>query len=198
MGVSAATDNLTAESTSSAQLQSQLSDSGKYTVQQVANELFGDVKHALSASGIVYSRTLGGDNRRYDLPADFYAWMPTAHHRNPEVLSMLDEFLAFDYEKLYLSARQERLFYLWGHTYEFDGDDNWDLVTQICERVAAHSDVWCATNGEIYEYVTAYNSLVYSADNATVYNPTLKTVWFDRDGTLYRVAPGETLTGLKT
>ena len=158
---------------------------------------YEDVKHALSACGIVYSRTLGGDNRRFDLPADFHAWMPTAHHRNPEVLSMLDEFLTMDYEKMYLSSRQERLFYLWGHTYEFDSDKNWDLVNDICERVAAHDNVWCATNIEIYDYVTAYNALIYSADNTTVYNPTLQTVWFDRDGTLYRVASGETLTGLK-
>ena len=71
---------------------------------------YSDVKAALSACGITYARTLGEDNRRYDLPTDFYAWMPTAHHTNPELLSMLDEFLAFDYEKLYSSSRRERLF----------------------------------------------------------------------------------------
>jgi hypothetical protein len=26
-----------------------------------------------------------------------------------------------------------------------------------------------------------------------VYNPTLKTVWFDQDGRLYSIAPGETI-----
>ena len=61
LGVSGATDNLTAESTSSAQLQSQLSDSGKYTVQQVANELFGDV----NISRIHYSFWMAQTQRRY-------------------------------------------------------------------------------------------------------------------------------------
>ena len=46
---------------------------------------------------------------------------------------------------------------------------------------------------EVYEYITAYRSLVYSADNSIIYNPTLKTIWFDRDGTLYKIEPGETL-----
>jgi len=34
-------------------------------------------------------------------------------------------------------------------------------------------DFWYATNMEIYEYVQAYKSLVYSADGKIVYNPTL-------------------------
>ena len=157
---------------------------------------YADVKAALSACGITYARTLGEDNRRYDIPTDFYAWMPTAHHTNPELLSMLDEFLGFDYEKLYISSRRERLFYLWGHAYEFDGDDNWSLLDEIGKRVAASKDVWCATNTEIYDYVTAYGKLVYSADNTAVYNPTLHTLWFDRDGELYKIKSGETLTGL--
>ena len=158
---------------------------------------YEDVRSALRASGIVYARTLCGDNRRYDLPSDFYAWLPTAHHTNPELLSMLDEFLSLDYEKLYISDRQERLFYLWGHSYEFENNGDWALVDEIGRRVAASEDVWCATNMEIYEYVTAYAALIYSVDNATVYNPTLKTLWFDRDGTLYKILPGEVLKGIK-
>lgn len=157
---------------------------------------YADVKAVLSACDIVYARTLGEDNRRFDLPADFHAWMPTAHHTNPELLSMLDEFLGMDYEKLYISSRRERLFYLWGHTFEFSGADNWSLIEEVASRVSAAKDVYCATNMEIYEYVTAYSSLVYSADNEKVYNPTHHTLWFDRDGTLYHIAPGETLTDL--
>ena len=160
---------------------------------------YEDVRHALAACGITYARTLAGDNRRFDMPEDFYAWMPTAHHTNPEVISMLDEFLSlpFDYETVYCASRRERLFYLWGHTFEFVTEEQWSLLDKIGERVAAHPDVWCATNGEIYDYVTAYNALVYSADNSVVYNPTLIPVWFERDGTLYKIAPGETLRDVK-
>jgi hypothetical protein len=70
------------------------------------------------------------------------------------------------------------------------------LLDEIGKRVSASPDVWCATNTEIYDYATAYASLIFSADNSKVYNPTLKTVWFERDGVMYSVAPGETLTNL--
>ena len=46
---------------------------------------------------------------------------------------------------------------------------------------------------EIYEYVNAYNSLVFSADSTIVYNPTRYDVWFYADGTLYKVSAGETI-----
>ena len=44
---------------------------------------------------------------------------------------------------------------------------------------------------EIYEYVAAYNSLVFSADGNMVYNPTLVDIWFDVDGKLYKIKSGE-------
>jgi len=119
----------------------------------------------------------------------------TSHEPRP--LSMLDEFLSFDYDKLYISSRRERLFFLWGHTFEFDGADNWSLLDEIGKRVSASDDVWCATNTEIYDYVTAYGALIYSADNTRVYNPTLQTLWFWCDGETYKIAPGETLENVK-
>ena len=46
---------------------------------------------------------------------------------------------------------------------------------------------------EIYDYISAYYSLSYSADATRVYNPTLQTVWFEINGNLYEVTPGETI-----
>ena len=54
---------------------------------------YADIKHYLKDLGIVYSRTLGGDNDSFALPTDWHAWMPTAHHTNPELFSYIDEFL---------------------------------------------------------------------------------------------------------
>ena len=85
------------------------------------------------------------------------------------------------------------LFYLWGHSYEFDRDDNWEHLEDICEKLSGKDDTWYATNMQIYDYVTAYHSLVYSADGTRVYNPTLQTIWFDVDRVLYSVEPGETI-----
>ncbi len=151
------------------------------------------IKQYLKELDIVYSRTLGGDNNRFTLPEDWLAWMPTAHHNNPALMGWLEEFLNFDYtaKGIYCANRGPRLCYIWGHSYEFERNQNWELAEQICEKVAGHEDVWYATNMEIYEYVTAYQSLVYSADGSRIYNPTLKTIWMERDEKLYSIQSGE-------
>ncbi|MBO4897830.1 MAG: polysaccharide deacetylase family protein [Clostridia bacterium] len=153
---------------------------------------YENIKRYLSDLGIVYSRTLGGDNNSFSLPQDFYAWMPSARHANPKTLEYIDEFAALT-DDLYCARRDARLFYLWGHSYEFENDNNWDYLDEICGKLSSLKDTWFATNIEIYDYVTAYNSLIMSADETMVYNPSLLRIWFDVDGKLYDIKPGETL-----
>ena len=52
----------------------------------VNNASYESIKNYLKDLGIVYSRTLGGDNNSFQLPQDWYAWMPTAHHNNPQIM----------------------------------------------------------------------------------------------------------------
>ena len=165
-------------------------------INKYANDAnYEKVKTYLQELDITYARTLGGDNNSFEMPQDWYAWMPTAHHNNPQIFDYIEEFLNINLEdeKAYCARRQPRLFYLWGHSYEFDNNDNWDRIEQICERLSFKDNTWYATNMEIYEYVKAYHSLIYSADGTRIYNPTLHTIWFDRDRILYVIKPGETV-----
>ena len=66
-------------------------------------------------------------------------------------------------------------------------------MENFCREIAGREEIWYATNMEIYEYVTAFRSLSRSTDGSIVYNPTVTKVWFDRDGALFSVAPGETV-----
>lgn len=159
------------------------------------NASYDNIKRYLTDLGIVYARTLGGDNNTFALPTDWHAWMPTAHHNNPNLMKMIDEFLSLDVssESVYAARRAPRLFYMWGHSYEFERDNNWNLLEDICCKISGKDDIWYATNIEIYEYVNAYHSLVYSADGKIIYNPTLFTIWFVIDGSMYQIAPRETL-----
>ncbi len=141
---------------------------------------------------IVYARTLGQVNKTFDLPQNWYQWMPTAHHDAKEVPELVDAFLAYE-EQQYLARREPKLFYLWGHSYEFDRKNNWNYIEEICQKLSGKEDTWYATNIEIYDYVAAYNSLIYSADSSKIYNPTLKQIWMDIDGKSYTVKPGETI-----
>lgn len=152
------------------------------------------IKQYLTDLDIVYSRTLGGDNDEFVLPNDWHAWMPTAHHINPKIMEYIDKFLNIDLsQNAYGTRREPRLFYLWGHSCEFERNNNWKLLEDICIKLSGKSDIWYATNMEIYEYVNAYNSLIYSANGKIVYNPTLLDIWFDVDGKEYKISSGETL-----
>jgi peptidoglycan/xylan/chitin deacetylase (PgdA/CDA1 family) len=150
------------------------------------------IEHYLKELDIVYARTLGQINDTFDLPQNWYRWMPTAHHDNKEVMELIDKFVDWK-EHTYAARREPKLFYLWGHAYEFNEKNNWQRIEEICQKLSSKDDTWYATNIEIYDYVTAYNSLIYSADGSKIYNPNLKQIWFNVDSTLYTIKPGETI-----
>lgn len=164
-------------------------------ITQFANSAnYEQVKNYLTELDIAYARTLGSDNTLFDLPSDWHAWMPSAYHFNPELMAMIDKFFDEDLSiNRHPARRRPKLFYLWGHSLEFERSNNWELLDEICDKLGGHEDIWYATNMEIYDYVNAYNSLIYSADGKTIYNPTLIDVWFDIDGKVYKISSGETI-----
>ena len=155
---------------------------------------YENVRSSLVSLGVAYSRTLGQDSDSFRLPLDWYAWVPTAHHNNASIFEYIDKFNAVDENCYpYPSGKWPRLMYVWGHSYEFDRNNNWDRIEAICDKLGGRDDTWYATNIEIYDYVHAYDSLIFSADDSIVYNPTLTKVWFYVDDKMYSIAPGETL-----
>ena len=145
-----------------------------------------DVVNVLKSCGIVYSRTVES-TRSFDIPTDWLRLNPTCHHDDPELFELLNKFLATR------TDRAPQMFYLWGHSYEFERDDNWSVIEAFAEKASAQSDVWYATNIEIYSYIEAFNQLQFSADGKIVYNPTAITLWFMQDDKLIKIAPAQTL-----
>ena len=140
---------------------------------------------ALKSAGVVYCRTTNSTHS-FSIPKNWLELNPTCHHNDPELFELAEKFVD-------LSPYYPNLFYVWGHTYEFDRNDNWDRIETLCQMVSGKDDIWYCTNIEVYEYVEAYKSLIFSADGKTVYNPTLKKIWFECDGERYSVESGETL-----
>ncbi len=151
-----------------------------------------DIEAYIKMMGIVYSRTLGCDNCRFEMPSDWLRWMPSAHHTNPKLFEYLELFLKNDNPEAPPKG-EPKLFYLWGHSFEFDKNNNWDLIEEFCKTISGREDIWYATNIEIYDYTAAYRALRFNVDNTLVYNPTLIKVWFYADGGIYAVEPGESL-----
>lgn len=155
-------------------------------------ESYENVKRYLKDLDIAYARTLAYDNDDFMLPSDWHNWLPSTHHQGEHALEYVEKFVNLELPKTQ-SWRMPRLLYVWGHTYEFDNNNNWDRLETICQMISKDKDIWCATNMEIYDYVMAYNSLIYSADETKIYNPTLKTIWLEVDGKSYVVKPDETI-----
>ncbi len=149
-----------------------------------------EIKDYLKLVGIKYARTTNS-TRLFEIPDDFLELNPTCHHEDPGLMSMADRFLnTFPHD--FVKEREPYLFYVWGHSYEFDEKDNWHIIEKFAEKVSGFSDVWYATNGEIYRYVTAYNSLEFSVDAETVYNPSALDVWFEKEQKIFCAKAGQT------
>ena len=141
----------------------------------------------LKACGIQYARTVYSTHS-FELPKDFLQWHPTCHHDDDDVFDLLEKFCGKDTDFL----KKSRLFYLWGHSYEFDEKNNWDRIEEIFARVHQCLDeIWFATNGQIYGYCKAYEMLIFSAEGTSVYNPSSQTVWFAIDEKTYSIEPGK-------
>ena len=148
--------------------------------------LFNDtVVDVLKTAGIAYARTTisTGDFR---LPTDWLRLTATCHHNNPALPQLTERFVTQS------PTGDGWLFYLWGHTYEFDGNDNWQVIEEFAAKVGNREDVWYATNIEVYDYITAYRNLCFSTDEKCVHNPSALTVYFEKDGELVTVLAGET------
>lgn len=131
-------------------------------------------EEAIKAADIVYARTTKSTNDFF-LPENWLQWHPTCHHKNS--LELYDKFEAFN-----RAVSNPVVMYVWGHTYEFDNDNNWELIEELFKRCHKNPDIWFATNMEIYNYVKAFKSLVFSADGKTVHNPSRTDIFALLDG----------------
>lgn len=147
-----------------------------------SNETF-DV---LKAAGIYYARTVES-SKNFNLPENWLCWNPTCHHSDPDLKDLAEFFANEDV------GADPLLFYIWGHSYEFDEQNNWNVIEELMKKLSGREDTWYATNIEIYNYVRAYESLDFSVDMNFVTNPTATDVWILAKGKHVKVPKGKTV-----
>ena len=141
----------------------------------------------LKKCGIRYCRTVVSTGY-FDMPKDWLRMPATCRHADPRLMELADKFLAKSNYPL------PRLFYLWGHSYEFDNDNNWHVIEQFAEKMGGHEDIFYGTNMEIYNTWLDFTRLESTADGHIVYNPNVRTVWIaDKGGKVYEIKPGQTV-----
>lgn len=92
--------------------------------------------------GIKYSRTVM-DAPDFSVQAELMELKATCHHKNSRLWELFDAFLAYE-------GDAPAIFCLWGHSYEFDVDGNWELIEEFCRRASCSKDVFFGTNSEVY------------------------------------------------
>ncbi len=159
-----------------------------YTVRGFAypNGSFSDdVVDALKTCGMAYGRTIRSTHG-FDLPADPYRWDPTCRHADPDLEAIYNEFIdAHKTQYLYC-------LYVWGHSYEFDKQNNWNIIEKFSKKIGNKSDIWYATNIEIIDYLEAVKRVQVSVNGDFAYNPNAKNVWIEVDKKSVELKAGET------
>lgn len=126
-----------------------------------------EIVEVLKTLGVSYFRTTV-NSESFDIPTDWLRLKPTCKHASANLFELLERFMTATPNKHYNA--KPLLFYLWGHSYEFADQSNWDIIERFGERVAQDDGIWHATNAEIFDYVKAYNDLIFSASGEEVLN----------------------------
>lgn len=99
------------------------------------------VLQVLREEGISYARTVvstGG----FALPEEPLTWAATCHHKDSRLMELAEEFVE-------LEPEVPQLFYVWGHSYEFDVDDNWQVIEEFCRFMSGRPDIFYGTNRDV-------------------------------------------------
>ncbi len=91
--------------------------------------------------GLWYGRVVPSSHS-FTLPTDLYRLQPTVHHNDERIFELIEAYLALDSE-------DATMLYIWGHSYEFDVDSNWDRMENICQMLSGKEDIWYCTNIEL-------------------------------------------------
>lgn len=144
-----------------------------------------EILKLLPGLGIEYSRIVG-DTDDFAMPENFLTWKATCHH-NHRLMENGERFCALN------KTQYLYLMYVWGHSYEFTQDGNWELMENFCRMAGGREDIWYATNIEIADYMKAAKNLKFTVDGNLVYNPGAQSIWICADGDFYEVPGGKTV-----
>lgn len=92
---------------------------------------------------IQYSRTVT-ETFNFDVQDNLYRFNPTIHH-----LKDTEKLFELAHEFINLKTDDKKIFYVWGHSYEFDIENTWDLFESFCKLISGRDDIIYATNREV-------------------------------------------------
>ena len=93
-------------------------------------------------TGVKYARTVKS-TYNFDIQTDLQLFNPTVYHHRE-----MDEMFRLGEEFLNLKTDEPKLFYIWGHAYEFDIHNDWKRFEEFLEMISGREDIFYGTNAE--------------------------------------------------
>jgi len=92
---------------------------------------------------ICYARTIISSHD-FALQDDLYRFRPTVHFMEDCFENIVEKFLND-------SSKENRLLYIWGHSYELDAGKllSWEKFEEICKLLAGRKEIFYGTNREV-------------------------------------------------
>ena len=157
------------------------------------------VIEAISGLGIEYARTVG-DTYNFGMPVDFLKWQPTIHlfgktnyipNDTANDRRELSQFYQLTTD--FLKANSIALFYVWGHSWEYEGPGNkWAEVEKFFKMVSNNPDICYTTQIALVDYINDFKNLKFSVDKSMVTNLSSINVFIKINGKVFTIEAGST------
>lgn len=130
--------------------------------------------------GFSYGRN-SGQTLCYDPPFDYFDWAVGVYHLNPAFDTYIDGFFKTD--------QPLALCQIVGHSYDLDVYQMWDKMESLLKRVSQDDTIACLTHKQLVDYLKAMRTSWVS--DTLIVNRGSKELWFEIDGKVQTVKPGE-------
>ena len=95
-------------------------------------------------TGVKYCRTTTNTDS-FDIQDNLYRFNPNVCH-----VIQLDRMMEMGREFINMKPDKPQIFYIWGHSYEFDfKEDYWGKMEEFCKLISGHDDIFYGTNAEV-------------------------------------------------
>jgi len=121
----------------------------------------------LKTCGIQYARCSGRTGNFSFPPENWLRISSTCHHNAENLMELAKRFVESE-----PPVFRNMMFFMYGHSYEFDRDGNWEVLERFAQYMGLREDIWYATPGQVRRYTKAFEALERSADGKILRNPT--------------------------